>query len=108
MPPHRWALFGTAALMLALLAGFVGCGRSPQIGADAEAFAAVDALFTTVTARDERLLNQCETRLHALRDAGRLPARAARRLDDVIQRARGGRWESAARRLYDFMAAQRR
>jgi hypothetical protein len=99
---------GGAAVLLAVAVGFAGCGRSPQIGADAEVFAEVDALLTAVTARDERLVNQFEGRLHALRDAGRLPTRAAARLDDVMARARGGRWESAARRLYDFMAAQRR
>jgi hypothetical protein len=80
----------------------------PQMGADAQAFETVDALFTAVTARDERLLGQCEQRLHVYRDAGKLPAEAADHLDDIIRQARAGDWEAAAERLYRFMRAQRR
>jgi hypothetical protein len=80
----------------------------PQLGTDEEAFKSVDALFTAVTARDERLLGQCAQRLHALKDAGKLPRIAADYLDGVIGQAREGRWESAAERLYDFMQGQRR
>ncbi len=94
-------LLGGAALVL-------GWGRVPQMGADDEVFHSVDALFTAVTARDARLLNQCERRLHAHRDAGKLPAEASRYLDGVVDRARNGRWESAAQDLYDFMTKQRR
>jgi hypothetical protein len=97
-----------ALLALALGAGFLGCRRTPQLGADEEVFRTVDALFTAVTARDEKLLEECERRLHGYRDAGRLPRGAARELDRVIARARAGRWQSAAERLYDFMRAQRR
>jgi hypothetical protein len=71
-------------------------------------FKSVDALFTAVAARDDQLLGACEQRLHALADAGRLPVDAAAYLDDVVATARAGRWESAARTLYDFMRAQRR
>jgi hypothetical protein len=80
----------------------------PQMGADEEVFRTVDALFTAVTSRDERRLGECEQRLHTYRDAGRLPAGAADYLDEVIARARSGRWESAAGRLYEFMKDQRR
>jgi hypothetical protein len=93
--------------------GAVACvaafwGRPPQMGADEEVFTTVDALFTAVTARDERLVTQCEARLRAARDEGKLPPDAAAHLDGVIARARAGRWESAADRLYDFMKAQKR
>jgi hypothetical protein len=102
-----------AALAGLVVLGAVACvaafwGRPPQMGADEEVFATVDALFTAVTARDERLVAQCETRLHAARDEGKLPPAAAAHLDSVIARARAGRWESAAQRLYDFMKAQKR
>ncbi len=70
-----------AVLALALGAGFLGCRRTPQLGADEEVYRAVDALFTAVTARDEKLLGDCERRLHAHRDAGRLRGAAARELD---------------------------
>ena len=78
------------------------------MGADEEVFKAVDALFTAVTARDEKLLGECEQRLSALKDAGKLPTDAAAYLDSVIRKARDGRWENAAEKLYDFMKAQRR
>jgi hypothetical protein len=78
------------------------------MGPDEEVFKSVDALFTAVAARDDQLLGACERRLHALADAGKLPADAAAYLDDVVATARAGRWELAARTLYDFMRAQRR
>ncbi len=86
----------------------LGCGGPTQLGPDEQAFAAVDALFTAVTARDERLLGQCEQRLRGLRAAGKLPGGAADFLDGVIGQARDGRWESAAEKLYAFMKGQRR
>lgn len=80
----------------------------PQMGADAEVFRTVDALFTAVTAQDEKLLDQCEQRLRACHEAGKLPPAAWSRLDGVIQTARAGRWRPAAETLYDFMKGQRR
>src|SRR5438309_296095 len=96
---------GVAVLLVA--AGFFWFRGTPQIGADKDAFRTVDALFTALTARDERLLGDCEKRLTALKNAGKLPADAANYLDGIVQRARAGDWQSAAERLYDFMRAQR-
>lgn len=79
-----------------------------QIGGDAEVVKAVDALFTAVTARDERLLGECEQRLHTSKEAGQLATEPADYLDGIIRKARAGRWQSAAERLYDFMKVQRR
>jgi hypothetical protein len=106
----RRAVVAAAVVALAAVlgAGFLGCGRPPQMGADEEVFRAVDALFTALTARDEKLLGECERRLRAHRDAGKMPSGAAAYLDGVIRKARAGGWESAAQRLYDFMRAQRR
>jgi hypothetical protein len=87
---------------------FAWRGRPPQMGGDVEAVKAVDALFTAVTARDEQALGDCEERLHGLAEAGRLSPDAVAYLDGVIGKARAGRWESAAERLYGFMKAQRR
>jgi hypothetical protein len=78
------------------------------MGADEDVFRTVDALFTAVTARDERLLGQCAQRLQDYRAAGRLPPDAADALDRIIAKARAGSWETAAERLYDFMRAQKR
>lgn len=78
----------------------------PQIGTDRDVFNTVDALFTALTSRDESRLDDCESRLITAADEGRLPTRPARFLDGVIQQARDGKWEPAARRLYDFMYGQ--
>jgi hypothetical protein len=103
-----WAVVGGVVALgaVACLAAFLG--RPPQMGADEEVFTTVDALYTAVTARDERLVAQCEARLRDARAEGKLPPDAAAYLNDVIARARGGRWESAAQRLYDFMKVQKR
>jgi hypothetical protein len=82
--------------------------KPPQMGANAEVFKTVDALFTAVTAHDEKLLEQCETRLREQRDAGKISAEPAEYLDNVINKARAGNWQSAGERLYDFMRAQKR
>jgi hypothetical protein len=78
------------------------------MGADEDVFNAVDALFTAVTARDEKLLKQCEQRLQALKQAGKLPEEASDYLAGIIRKARDGRWESSAEKLYSFMMEQRR
>src|SRR5262245_52372908 len=105
---RRAGLVAVAGATVVFGAGFVGCGRPPQMGPDEAVFTAVDAVFTAVTARDDRLLGRCEQRLHALIAAGKLPADAGDYLAGVVGKARAGRWESAAERLYGFMAAQRR
>ena len=84
-----------------------GCGK-PQMGTSEEVFNTVDALFTAVTARDPGLVAGCELRLHQYRDRDLLPTSAANYLDGVIERAKNGRWESAAEDLYAFMRDQRR
>jgi hypothetical protein len=107
---RRWLVrIGGAILLIVVgtaLASF--WRRPPQMGADDQVFRTVDALFTAVTARDERLVGQCEQRLHASRDAGKLPLQAATHLDRIIAQSRAGHWEPAAQTLYAFMLAQRR
>src|SRR5689334_3071627 len=105
-----WWHFGLPAVGLAAMLGLwlQSCRTPPQMGPDEDVFRTVDALFTAVTARDERLLGECERRLHACRDAGKLPEQAQQHLDGTIAAARSGAWQSAAERLYTFMSAQRR
>lgn len=104
-----------AALVLAGLAGVAVIAvlvflldRPPQMGADEDVFVTVDALYTAVRLKDESKLRSCEERLHGYRAAGKLPAAPAEYLDDVIANTRAGRWDTAAKRLYSFMIAQRR
>ena len=102
-----WIFLGVLAAGAIVLA-IVALNRPPQMGTDEDVFHTVDALFTAVTARDEKRLGECEQRLHAYRVSGKLPAGPADYLDRVIAKARGGGWESAAERLYEFMLSQRR
>src|SRR5260370_593541 len=95
---------GLAGLLI--VCWFVWWGSPPQMGADEDLFKTVDALFTAVTARDQKLLAECEQRFLTLKSAGKVPPEAATYLDNIIGRARTGRWESAAQTLYDFMRAQ--
>src|SRR5262245_816942 len=101
-------VLGGLLAVAALVAAFVYFNRPPQMGPDEDVFRTVDALYTAVRMKDEARLGQCEQRLHSYRDAGKLPKESADYLDGVIAKARGGRWESAAERLYEFMLAQRR
>jgi hypothetical protein len=105
----RAVLVAAAGVGLAFVAWLlIGWSRPPQMGADEKVTRAVDALFTAITARDEKLLAECEQRLLALKEAGKLPKGASTYLEKITRKARAGAWESAARSLYDFIRAQRR
>ena len=100
---------GTAAAGLLLLGiWYAWRGRPPQVGGDKESVKTVDALYTAVTSRNTTRLEQCEQRLHTLRDAGKLPPQTANYLDGLIGTARGGDWQGASHKLFDFLRAQRR
>lgn len=109
MPSNRRLTLGLLA-SVSLVIVLIGAYRfwpTPQMGGDEEVMSAVDALFTAVTARDEKLLSQCEQRLDQLRSNSKLPQAAAGSLTGIIKQARSGGWEPAARRLYSFIEAQR-
>ena len=108
--PRQYVMLAVLVLLTIVAAGwlYLHFRAPPQLGADDEVFTTVDALFTALTARDEKLLTQCEERLRSYRESGKLPAGAATHLDGVIQTARQGRWRPAAESLYDFMKGQRR
>jgi hypothetical protein len=100
---------GTAAAGLLLFGiWFTWWGRAPQVGVDKESLKVVDALYTAVTSHNPTRLAQCESRLHTLRDEGKMPRRTADYLDGLIATARGGNWKAATHKLFDFMKAQRR
>src|SRR5262249_51644762 len=79
----------------------------PQLIADEQVFNTVDALFTAVTSRDRTRLEDCERRLQEYHEDGKLSDAAARALDAIINQARDGKWEPAAKALYSFMLGQR-
>lgn len=81
---------------------------TPQLNVDSEVYASLDALFTAVTARREPLVMDCESKLAALHRDGRIPEPAWKKIAQVIDLARTGRWESAAKDLYSFLERQKR
>ncbi len=110
--PHhsrRGLAFGGGILGLAAVAVLIWSPwRSPQLNhADEQVFNTVDALFTALTSRDLSRLNECERRLKDYKSKGRISDAAAASLDSIIQKAHAGKWEPAARQLYDFMLGQR-
>jgi hypothetical protein len=107
---RRAAVIGASVAGMAVLVALLiwWWSRPPQMGADEEVSRNVDALFTAITARDEKLLADCEGRLHTLKDTDRFPPEASAYLDNIISKAHAGHWDSAAQALYEFMRAQRR
>lgn len=91
---------------LALSAG--GCGGPAQIGPDRDVFKAVDALYTAVSLRESKLVDQCAKTLGDLESAGKLPGDAGSSLRSIIDDAKSGRWEPSQERLARFMEGQRR
>jgi hypothetical protein len=103
-----WNVFAAFVLIAAIAVVLIARKRPPQMGADPKVMNTVDALYTAVRNQDETRVTECERRLHGYRDAGMLPKKAAEHLDEVIAMTRAGKWDPAARRLYDFMMVQRR
>jgi hypothetical protein len=103
---NRSPLVRRLAFLIAL--AFLGCGRPPQLGEDRASFKAVDALYTAVSLRDPKLVDQCEGSLRGLQTKGTLSEAAASSLGAIIVKAKEGEWEVAQGRLGDFMRGQTR
>lgn len=106
---QQW-LGGIAGAILLIMAISWGWARlpPPQLSDDPATFDTVDALFTALTTRDNQRLSDCAQRLEQAQQAGQLPAAAAARLTSIIEEAKAGKWEPAAKRLYQFMYGQQR
>ena len=106
---HDWRRTVACGAVALVAVGFLVWWWSPppQIGTDEAVNKTVDALFTAVTTKDLQRLDSCEQRLKGYQSEGRLPTGPARILDGIIQQARAGKWDPAARRLYDFISGQR-
>jgi len=97
------------ALATAVLALVVcGCWGPAQIGGDETSFKAVDALYTAVSLREVKLVDQCQATLKKLREAGSLAEAPFQALEAIIVEAKGGAWEDAQTRLARFMEGQHR
>jgi len=106
---HRKRAVITGGILAVIGIAWVTWSRlpPPQLTVDGQVFNTVDALFTAVRSRDSSGLEGCERRLKAYHEEGRISDAVASTLDAIIQQARKGEWEPAARRLYDFMRGQR-
>lgn len=101
-------VIASLVLLVVVFALLSWWNQPPQMGANEEVFRTVDALYTAVRSRDLARLDSCSQRLQKQQESGLLPSSAGKTLDRIIQRARGGAWDHAARSLYDFMLVQRR
>lgn len=94
-----------------LLAAFLllfqpGCGSPAQIGTHEDCYAALDALWTAVTAKRVDLLDQCAAKLQRLHTEGKLPEAAWKDLEEIIDQAREEDWEPATADLKALIRAQ--
>ncbi|MGE5191932.1 MAG: hypothetical protein ACM3U2_05475 [Deltaproteobacteria bacterium] len=105
MPMRRLPSRLLLVAMTCLIAG--GCSP-PQVLDDDECFSTVDALWTAVTAHSPDLLEQTAADLDRLRDEERLSEEGYAALEKIMDQARAGDWEHAAKRLKTFIQGQRR
>jgi hypothetical protein len=82
--------------------------RPPRIALnDEQVVNTVDALFTALSTRDTIRLEECDRRLKVYQKNDQISPAVAAALDSIVAKAREGKWEPAARRLYDFILGQR-
>lgn len=101
------AIFAVLVLAAAVILYF-GLRPPAQMDASDETFKTVDALYTAIRNEDEARLAECEARLLASNEAGKLPDPAWKTLNAIIAKARSGKWRPAAEALYEFMKGQKR
>ena len=99
------AIIGIVAILLGGLA-YWAWTDTPQLKADSDVYASLDALFTAVTARRESLVANCESKLVALHSEGKIPKQAWKRISHIIELTRTDQWEVAAKDLYSFIERQ--
>jgi hypothetical protein len=103
------AVLGCIVIVIAaLMAVFVVRQQPAQLPPNDEVFRTVDALFTAITAHDERRIADCGKRLQGFEASGAIPKRASVQLERVIEITHAGDYQSAAKRLYYFMEGQKR
>lgn len=105
---RRWLIAAAGLVAVMILVPIVWrMLPPPQMKTDEQVFNTVDALFTALTSRDMSRLDDCERRFKAYQEEGRMSQAVATRLDAVVKQARDGKWEPAAKKLYEFIMGQR-
>ena len=94
-------------MSVALAAGVIGCGGSPDVTSEA-GLKSLDALYTAVTSRKPELVDQCAKQVNRLEESGDLSGSAADTLEGVIQRAKAGDWQQSAEVLDRYIRLQTR
>jgi hypothetical protein len=94
--------------VLAVTIGFAGgCGRTPQLAANADCIAATDALWTAINAKRPPLVDRSASEIVRLHDSGQLNDEAFALLSTVVASARAGEWPQARKSLKAFIVGQR-
>lgn len=92
--------------MLVVSLMLTGCQKTPQL-ANEECLGAADALWTAITAKDIKLVDNSEQALKQLYDESKLTNDAFEALESIIAAARGGDWDGARGDLKAFVKGQR-
>jgi len=105
----RTIAWGAAGLLALAILAYIGWSQlpPPQLEHDEQVFNTVDALFTAISSRDATRVDECARRFESYHGDGRMTDSVKALLDSVVGEARAGKWEPAARRLYDFILGQR-
>ncbi|MBM4074603.1 MAG: hypothetical protein FJ267_03045 [Planctomycetes bacterium] len=83
-----------------------GCSRRPAAVDSEDAMLAIDALYTAITSRQSKLVEDVHDRLKSLASAQKLSSEALRQLESIIESANSGKWESAAKQVDHFIRRQ--
>ncbi|QDU63810.1 hypothetical protein Pan216_46910 [Planctomycetes bacterium Pan216] len=96
---NRWLLALVAAGTLALS----GCGYG-KVGPETYKYAT--ALYSICNRRDEKGLDKITDMLAQASQEGAISSREAAWLDDIVEEARGGDWESSAAQARRMLSDQ--
>lgn len=111
--PHPQKFLARRSVIVSLLCAvcllpFGGCHSVPQVLTDEAVFKELDALYTAVTSRRRKLLDDCRDRLTTLHKEKRLSDAGFTSVTAIISEAEKDHWSDAAQHLYDFMRSQQK
>jgi len=104
--PTSKRFLSIVATALVVTLALAGCQRTPQL-ANEESLGAADALWTAITAKDVKLVDNSEQTLKQLHDQSKLTNEAFESLEGMIATARAGDWDGARGDLKAFVRGQR-